>query len=74
MQIEGFGLVCRGLVVDALYLAALLLLAWFVIGVIVGFLSLTTLFGAGGLAAVAQAIGRFIDKAGSRPVETSGNP
>ena len=62
-QVAGVGHVGRELVVAALYVAALVLLFWFVVGLIVGFVSpqalVTGLLGAGGAGTAGELLRRF---------------
>jgi hypothetical protein len=58
-HLQGLEAVGRVAVVDAAYLAVLVLVIWFVVGLIAGFLSLSALFGAGGLGAVAKVVGNL---------------
>ncbi len=66
-QIVGVEYVGRELVVAALYVAALVLLVWFVVGLIVGFVSaqalMTGLLGAGGLEPRGELLRRLRGKA-----------
>jgi hypothetical protein len=61
-QLRGFEALGRLAVVDAMYLAAVVLVAWFVVGLIAGFVSLSALFGAGGVAGVAKAAGDLFNR------------
>lgn len=61
-QLEGFEALGRVAVVGALYLAALVLLVWFVVGLIAGFVSFSALLGAGGLGGIATVAGELFKR------------